>query len=45
VQKIDAAAMKLYAGWRHFESGLTGVNGAISTDDIETVYTGARIKF
>jgi hypothetical protein len=45
VQKIDAAAMKLYAVWCHFEADVTGVAGAIATDDIETVYTVGLIKF
>jgi hypothetical protein len=37
--------MKLYAVWCHFEADVTGVNGAIATDDIEMVYTVGRIKF
>lgn len=45
LQKIDAAVMKLYAVWCHFEADVTGVAGAIATDDIETVHTSARIKF
>ncbi|MBO6549477.1 MAG: porin [Rhizobiales bacterium] len=42
VQKVDAAAMELYAGFRHYEADLdTGVD----TEDFITVVTGARIKF
>lgn len=44
-QQIDAAAMELYLGWRHFEADLHDAGGSISSDDVETVYTGARIKF
>lgn len=42
VQKIDAAAMELYIGYRHY---------SVSTDDLadsnnaDTVMTGARVKF
>ncbi|HRY06443.1 MAG TPA: hypothetical protein P5114_04940, partial [Hyphomicrobiaceae bacterium] len=45
-QEVDAAAMELYIGWRHFEADLTDNTGAIlDPHDVETVYTGARIKF
>ena len=48
-QYIDAAAMELYAGWRHFEADLVELNdgrrGSVPTDDIDTVYAGARIQF
>ncbi|MCA9177060.1 MAG: hypothetical protein KDB14_21375, partial [Planctomycetales bacterium] len=48
-QYIDAAAMELYAGWRHFEADLVelddGRRVSVSTDDIDTVYAGARIQF
>jgi predicted porin len=45
-QEVDAAAMELYIGWRHFEADLTdGAGLAVSADDVDTVYTGARIKF
>ncbi len=45
-QEVDAAAMELYIGWRHFEADLTDSAGlAVSADDVDTVYTGARIKF
>lgn len=44
-QQIDAAAMELYLGWRHFEADLDDNLGSISSDDVDTVYTGARIKF
>ena len=42
VQKIDAAAMELYAGYRHYEADLT--NG-VAVQDAETVVVGSRIKF
>ncbi|MFV0444767.1 MAG: porin, partial [Planctomycetaceae bacterium] len=42
-QQIDAAAMELYLGWRHFEADAYEIGvGSINTDDIDTVYTGAR---
>lgn len=45
-QYIDAAAMELYFGWRHFEADLVHQEfGAVPTDDIDTVYAGARIQF
>ena len=48
-QKIDAAAMELYLGWRHFEVDLGSGYGtayyAEPTEDIDTVYFGGRIKF
>ncbi len=45
-QEVDAAAMELYIGWRHFEADLTdGAGYNLNPDDVETVYTGARIKF
>ncbi len=42
VQKVDAAAMELYAGYRHYEADL---NNGVATEDFTTVVTGARIKF
>ncbi len=42
VQKVDAAAMELYAGFRHYEADL---NNGVATEDFVTVVTGARIKF
>jgi predicted porin len=42
VQKVDAAAMELYAGFRHYEADL---NSNVATEDFITVVTGARIKF
>jgi len=42
VQKVDAAAMELYAGFRHYEADL---NTGEDTEDFITVVTGARIKF
>ena len=45
-QKIDAAAMEIYAGWRRFSLSTTGVAaGAAGLDDIDMVFTGARIRF
>ena len=45
-QKIDAAAMEIYAGWRHFEVDLVDSQlGPLATDDIDTVYMGGRIQF
>lgn len=51
VQYIDAAAMQLYAGFRHheFEADLVDVTGAAipsaALDDFQTVLVGARIEF
>lgn len=49
VQNIDAAAMELYLGWRHFDtsvSGLGGANlGANGSSDLDLVAGGARIRF
>ncbi len=50
VQLVDAAAMELYAGWRRFEADITESDGqgttlAVPTQDIDTIYTGARIQF
>ena len=42
VQKVDAAAMELYAGYRHYEADLT--NGD-SVQDAQTFVAGSRIKF
>lgn len=42
VQKIDAAAMELYLGYRHVE---LGDNLGTVLDDLDVVTTGARIKF
>ncbi|MGG2377389.1 hypothetical protein ACE400_29765, partial [Salmonella enterica] len=45
-QKIDAAAMTLYLGWRHFDPKLsTGNDGAIPLSSFDTVIGGARILF
>ncbi len=45
-QYIDAAAMQLYLGYRNVEADLTASNGARSNfNDIDIVYTGARIQF
>ena len=42
-QKIDAAAMELYIGYRHFEASV-GVAG-VSLNDVDVVMSGARIQF
>ena len=46
-QKIDAAAMEIYAGWRRFSLSTTPAvaAGAAGLDDIDIVFTGARIRF
>lgn len=45
-QYIDAAAMEIYLGWRHFEADLVNANNVnLNPDDVDTVYTGARISF
>ncbi len=41
VQNIDAAAMELYASYRHFDGEVDGV----SAQDFDAILTGARIKF
>jgi Gram-negative porin len=55
VQQIDAAAMELYLGWRHFEADRSGatvvgtssaqpvINGKYQ--DLDIVNAGARIRF
>jgi len=43
VQKIDAAAMELYLGYRHVE--IDDNEPTSSYDDLDVVTTGARIKF
>jgi hypothetical protein len=42
VQKVDAAAMELYAAYRHYEADL---DSGVQTEDFQTIVTGARIKF
>jgi hypothetical protein len=45
-QKIDAAAMTLYLGWRHFDPKVsTNVDGALPISSFDTVTGGARILF
>ena len=47
-QKVDAAAMTLYLGWRHFDVDVTtggAGGGAQSISQIDTVIGGARIQF
>lgn len=49
VQSIDAAAMHLYAYYRHYEADLTLLNGGttqkVDLDDLDVVMGGALIKF
>lgn len=42
VQKVDAAAMEIYAGYRHYEADL---NDITPTKDFQTFVLGSRIKF
>lgn len=55
IQGIDAAAVRLYIGWRHYDADVTlrQRNGAVSdgpiataaTEDLDVVMGGALIKF
>lgn len=49
VQGLDAAAMHLYAYYRHYEADLTVIDGGLPTavdlEDLDIVMTGAIIKF
>lgn len=50
VQHIDAAAMQLYAGFRHYEVDLDFTNGGVAVagpgvEDFSTVMVGGRIDF
>jgi len=42
IQKIDTAGMELYAAYRHYEADL---DSQVSTEDFQTLITGARINF
>ncbi len=44
VQWIDAAAMELYAGYRHYEIDDDAL-GVLGVDEFDAVLAGARIKF
>ncbi|MDX2201245.1 MAG: porin [Hyphomicrobiaceae bacterium] len=44
-QKIDAAAMTLYLGWRHFDPKVSADSASVSLSEIDTVIGGARIQF
>jgi predicted porin len=46
-QYIDAAAMEVYMGYRNVEAEATSTAGTLRSNfnDIDIVYTGARIKF
>ncbi len=50
-QDIDAAAMAVYVSYRHFEGDLTvredgtGNLAAVAIEDLDTIMTGAQIKF
>jgi len=43
VQNVDAAAMELYVGWRHYE--LEDASECIDCQDIDAFLAGARMKF
>ncbi len=46
VQNVEAAAMDLYAIYRHAEGDYTNAGGmVVSLDDFDMVITGARIQF
>lgn len=45
-QKIDAAAMTLYLGWRHFDPKMsTTTAGTVSLSSMDTIIGGAKINF
>lgn len=44
-QKIDAAAMTLYLGWKHYDPNVTTTTGTPSLSGIDSVLGGARILF
>ena len=43
VQQIDAAAMEVFLGWRHFNTERSG--GIVGDADLDLVHGGARIRF
>ncbi len=43
VQAIDSAALELYVAYRHYEADLKGT--ALTVEDFETVFSGAKISF
>ena len=46
VQEIDAAAMSVWLGWRHYEADETDVTaGNLDTEDLDIVKAGALINF
>lgn len=50
VQTIDAAALELYVAYRHYEADVTvrtagGAIADLSTEDFNTVFSGAKISF
>ncbi|MFN0218463.1 MAG: porin [Hyphomicrobium sp.] len=45
VQEIDAAAMSVWLGWRHFEADVTQAGADLDTEDLDIVKAGALINF
>lgn len=45
VQHIPAAEMEIYALYKNFELDARTAGGSLDLDDIDIVYTGARIRF
>jgi len=46
IQSIEAAALDLYIVYRHYSADATSTTGtAMSIEDFDTVYSGAKISF
>ena len=51
VQSIDAAAMEVFFGYRHFQTEISGFQAtggpvtSIGFEDLDVAWTGARIRF
>ncbi len=45
VQNIDAASTKIYAGYHNFDLDVETAAGALPTDPLQIIYTGAIIRF
>lgn len=45
IQKIDAAAMEVYVGYRHVEAEVSDIDTRVEAEDFDMVQAGARIKF
>jgi hypothetical protein len=45
VQAIDAAALELYVAYRHYSADLKTSGTAVSVEDFDTVFSGAKISF